>query len=41
MTEDGKAAVIDATGRAFGGVDILVNKRVEQRRGACLVRDHW
>jgi 3-oxoacyl-[acyl-carrier protein] reductase len=25
MTEDGKAAVIDATGRAFGGVDILVN----------------
>jgi 3-oxoacyl-[acyl-carrier protein] reductase len=25
MTEDGKAAVIDATGRAFGGIDILVN----------------
>jgi 3-oxoacyl-[acyl-carrier protein] reductase len=25
MTEDGKVAVIDATGRAFGGVDILVN----------------
>jgi NAD(P)-dependent dehydrogenase (short-subunit alcohol dehydrogenase family) len=25
MTEDGKAAVLDATGRAFGGVDILVN----------------
>jgi NAD(P)-dependent dehydrogenase (short-subunit alcohol dehydrogenase family) len=25
MTEDGKAAAIDATGRAFGGVDILVN----------------
>lgn len=43
MTEDGKAAVIDATGRAFGGVDILVNNTggVEQRRGACLVRDHW
>jgi 3-oxoacyl-[acyl-carrier protein] reductase len=29
MTEDGKAAVIDATGRAFGGVDILG----QQRRG--------
>lgn len=25
MIEDGKAAVIDATGRAFGGVDILVD----------------
>jgi NAD(P)-dependent dehydrogenase (short-subunit alcohol dehydrogenase family) len=25
LTEAGKAAVIDATGRAFGGVDILVN----------------
>jgi 3-oxoacyl-[acyl-carrier protein] reductase len=40
MTEDGKAAVIDATRRAFGGFDILGQQRRggEQRR---LVRDHW
>ena len=33
MTEDGKAVVIDATGRAFGGVDILVNNAGGARPG--------
>ena len=41
MTEDGKAAVIDANGRAFGGVILVTTPGVEQRRGAYLVRDHW